>query len=206
MIAMRLYEKTKNFLGLSGRFNPRRAAARIPACHVRRITPADFGTCIDIYRRNESGHVPIGFLSEFEQSLYNEHCHWLGIEADGELVGTGGIQLVAGAQPGALLVFGSIRPDRHRMGYGSTLLLARIAALPQPQPSWYVVMTSLAKSVRFFRNYGFGYLKRLPDDDGNEWDNYCTKVSLRAWVESRAILAASDAAIESGALAMPATV
>lgn len=200
---MRIYDRTKRILGIGGRFKPGVAAGRVPACRVRRITPADHDACIDIYRQIEGGHVPTGFRQDFEQSLRSESCYWLGVEANGELVGAGGIAPVDTADQGMVLVFGSIRPDRHGMGYGSALLLARIAALPPPDPKWLLVMTSLTKSIGFYKAYGFDYVMRSADDNGNEFDAYHAWVSLRTWAEACEALVKSAVSIDRGALAMP---
>lgn len=200
---MRLFEQTKSFLGIGGRFDPQRAAGRMPACRVREITPADQDACISIYKENEAGHVPSGFLAEFEQSLRSDACLWLGVEDGPEIVGAGGIARVAGTDQGVALVFGTIRPDRQRMGYGTALLLARIASLPSPSPIWRVVMTSVTESVGFYKGFGFGFVKRFADEDGSEWDTYHAEVSLRAWAESRAILADNDVVFDADAVALP---
>ena len=199
----RFCSKLKHLLGIGGRFNPSHAAKRIPSTLVREITPADHDSCISIYEENEARFFPSGYRTEFERDLSSDAYLWLGVEEQGELVAVGGIYLDTEDTGAAALAFGMVRPDEQGGGYGSALLLARIAALPPPQPFTRIVMSSLENSVGFYKRFGFVYVMRLTMEDGSELDSYYAKVTRSSWNAARTILVSRQVTFDPDAVEVP---
>lgn len=200
---MSFFSRIKGVLGLGGRFKPRWASKRIPASTVRAITAEDYDSCIKIYKENEARYFPAGYLKEFKKDLSSGAYLWLGVEEQGDLVAVGGIHLDTEDTGAAALAFGMVRPDRQGKGYGSALLLARIAALPPPDPFIRMVMSSLKRSVGFYKRFGFVYVLRHTMEDGSELDSYYAKLTRSSWNSARTILAKRHVDFDPDAVTVP---
>lgn len=200
---MNLYVRIKSLFGGAGRFDLSHAADRIPATVIRVITAEDRSSCIRIYEENERRFFPGGYLQDFEQDLSSDAYLWLGIEESGELIAVGGIHLDTHSIGAAGLAFGMVRPDRHKMGYGSTLLVARLASLPPPDPVIRIVMSSLENSVGFYKQFGFVFVNRAVMGDGNELDYYYAKISRSSWKAARALLKSRHVSFDPDGMLVP---
>ena len=187
------------------RFDPARATGRMPAVTIRQLRDDDIDACHAIYNANSEGRFPDGYFAHFEADLRKDKYLWLVVEDEGEIVGVGGICLHEYPPHGSFgfLVFGMVSPDRHRQGIGSALLLARIAALSAPDGYARIGMTSVPATVEFFKSYGFKFVGRLPEEDGNAFDTYYTVVSRPAWEASRALLTSSGITFDPDQLDVP---
>ena len=199
----RLYLYMKRFLGGSGRFDPSPAAKRIPKTALRAITARDHNSCVSIYKDNEARFFPGGYLQEFQQDLSSNTYLWLGAEEQGELIALGGIRLGAEDAATASLAFGMVHPDKHGLGYGSALLLARIASLPPPAPVTRVFISTLKNSVGFFKRFGFVFVRRVLMDDGIQLDWYYTRVTHSSWEAARALLISRQVTFDPDAVLVP---
>ncbi len=194
-------------LRASGRFDPARAAGRIPAVTIRQLRDDDVAACHSIYHANADGRFPDGYFAHFEADLRKDNYLWLVVEDGEEVVGVGGICLHEYPPHGSFgfLAFGMVRPDRHRKGLGSALLLARLAALSAPDGYARVGMTSIPSTVEFYRSYGFKYVGRVPQEDGNEFDTYYTVLTRPSWEACRALLISSGITFDPERLVIPET-
>ncbi len=189
----------------SNRFDPGRAAGRMPAVTIRRLRAADVAACHAIYKANETGRFPDGYFEKFAADLDNDGYLWLVVEDAGEVVAVGGISLHDNAPQGAfgVLTFGMVAPSRHGEGIGSALLLARLGALSAPEGIFGVGMTATPTSVEFYKRYGFKFAGRVLEEDGLEFDTYYTLMSRAAWEASRALLQSSGIAYDPDPLVVP---
>lgn len=171
------------------RFDPSITVGKIPAMIIRELKPNDVDSCVDIYIKNEPGRFPEGYLEEFKRSIVSESFLWLVVEDADQVIGIGGICRDSQDATICHLSFGMIRPDRQGEGFGSALLLARLAALPEPQPCERVFMSSVGGSIQFFTRFGFSFFGRAPMDSRPvEFDIYYTVLSQPAWSACAAIL------------------
>ena len=186
------------------RFDPTITAGKIPSIIIRELKPNDVESCVDIYLKNEPGRFPEGYLEEFKRSIVSDSFLWLVVEDADQIVGIGGVCRDSQDATICHLSFGMIRPDRQGEGLGSALLLARLAALPEPQPSARVFMSSVDGSTRFFTRFGFTFFGRAPMDwRPMEFDIYYTVLSKPAWSACAAILSANKVIFDPTKLDVP---
>ena len=125
------------------------------------MSEADFEACDRIYRLNQLEHLPAGGFERFQKYVRARMAEFVVIEVGGAVRGFGGI-VVPKSDPVkiATLVFGMIHPDDHRKGYGTTLLLARLASLPKPTSYCTVVLYATDRSRTFYDRFGFSLRSR----------------------------------------------
>ncbi|MDJ0910636.1 MAG: GNAT family N-acetyltransferase [Woeseiaceae bacterium] len=200
---MGLREWWKRFRA-SKRFDPERAAGRMPAVTIRPLRDEDIPACHAIYKANEEGRFPDNYFEKFEADLKSDGYLWLVVEDAGELVAVGGVCLHEyKSGTFGFLAFGMVSPDRHRQGIGSALLLARLAALSAPEGILGVGMTATPATVEFYKSYGFKYAGRSPEEDGNVFDTYYTLMSRPKWEACRVLLRSSGIDYDPDPLVVP---
>lgn len=184
------------------RFRIPASITRLPSCRVRRMSESDLEVCDRIYRSNEGAHLPAGAFERFHTYVRAHRADFVVIEADGSVRGFGGITVPkSGPAKIATLVFGMIHPDDHRKGYGTTLLLARLASLPQPASDCAVVLYATDQSISFYDRFGFSLRSRAMDPEtGVELSGCLAQLSLKQWLECRALLQRNSVTLESAAL------
>jgi GNAT superfamily N-acetyltransferase len=135
---------------------------------LRTFKASDRDECLAIYRANEAGRFPEGFVSYFEDFL--DRADYLKIvlcDKDHPVaVGGKGLTPILPSHCG-WLVFGVVSPAFHSRGLGTALLLSRVALLPEPSPSVRLFMTNVAKSKGFFARFGFASMGKIPSGSGN---------------------------------------
>ena len=193
----------KRFFGGSALFDPSFFAADVPPVVIRELREDDLDACYRIYSENAPGHFPEGYFKHFENDLASDGYLWLVIEEAGVPIGVGGISIHGDDEAVAALSFGMIRPDRHGMGYGSALLLARVAALPQPDPLMRIFMSSVEGSVGFYKKFGFAFVKRFQMDENTELDWYYVQIKPPAWEASRILLASARVEFDPDSVKVP---
>lgn len=201
---MGLLEWWKRFRA-SNKFDPERAAGRMPAVTIRRLRKEDVPACHAIYKGNEEGRFPAGYFEKFEADLENDSYLWLVAEDAGEVVAVGGVCIHEHTPKVSFgfLTFGMVAPERHRQGIGSAILLARLAALSAPDDVLAVGMTATPATLEFYQRFGFKFAGRAPEDDGNTFDMYYTMVSRATWEACRALLRSSGIEYDPDALVVP---
>ena len=136
----------------------------LPACTVRMVGPEDYADCEEIYRLNEALHFPTGYFERFSRSLRGDNALYLVAVADGKVCGLGGIARVqARGADVAGLMFGMVHPQVKRQGYGTVLLLSRLALLSPPRKVWFITLSTIGGSESFYGRFGFYLCARTED-------------------------------------------
>lgn len=125
---------------------------------------------------------------EYERTLAAKGTAFLVARMDGELVGVGGLMTVGGGSSrGIGLAFGLVHPAWQRRGLGSALLLARLAALPEPDPCWNIALSAVERAQSFSQRFGFIFCGRFLNA-GVELDHFAALLSVKEWRRCRLIL------------------
>ena len=186
------------------RFIPSVAADRIPPALIRRFEWPDADACSEIYRLNQPGRFPDGFYPEFAATLQSTSHLYLVIEEAGQVLGLGGIYLTPEVSGGSSLVFGLIHPARHRQGFGSALLLARLSILPKPSPRNWVFLSSGGTSDSYFLSFGFEHYGRVPIPPSSlPFDCYRSYLEEAEWKECSDILARRGVRFDRKGIVVP---
>ena len=157
---------------------------RLPACCIRVYRENDFEACAEIFRAHEGTHFPHGVFDDFARLHKSVDVRPLILiaQSEGELRAFGGITILTG-QRFAYLTFGMVHPEHQRSGYGSALLLARLAALPKPLFDWKLVLSTAGPSASFYARFGFRHTSRYTHPLGLELDQYVARLDLRGWTD-----------------------
>jgi N-acetylglutamate synthase-like GNAT family acetyltransferase len=159
----------------------------LPGCLIRPATAADYDSCEAIYRLNEPAHFPDGHFDRFSTWLSEGKRLVLVIEAERQVRAFGGVARVEGTDQ-ALFAYGMVHPSFHNKLFGTTLLLARLAALPAPADRWVICMSTVGGSHTFFQRFGFEKLGSFPHETGRIFDWYCSYLYRRDWQDCRSEL------------------
>jgi N-acetylglutamate synthase-like GNAT family acetyltransferase len=181
------------------RFRIPKSTALLPPCRVRRMSEADFEACDQIYRLNQLEHLPAGGFERFQQYVRARMAEFVVIEVGGAVRGFGGI-VVPKSDPVkiATLVFGVIHPEDHRRGYGTTLLLARLASLPRPTGYCTVVLYATDRSRTFYDRFGFSWRSRgIDPETGIDLTGCNAQLWVEQWLECRALLQRNSVTLDS---------
>src|SRR5262245_13975381 len=129
----------RSFRG-QGRLDPTTGMLGIPSSNIRPFAKSDMDACRSLYTQNERGRFPPGYLQTFTDSLEPPAQLFLVVELLGQVAAVGGIYRTPESPQGCSLVFGMVRPELHRKGLGTALLLARLAILPRPTGLWWAFL------------------------------------------------------------------
>lgn len=131
----------------------------------RGYTDADLEACLKIWRANEGNAFPAGYEAFFTGSLRTRESFYLVGEYEGEIVCCGGVNY-HGTYADAVLSFGMVDPKHQRRGFGTTLLMARLALLHPPLFGGNVLMEATPHSLPFYRRFGFQSYSVYTDEAG----------------------------------------
>lgn len=132
---------------------------------MRPYTPADLEAVADIFRSN----IPKYFTPEEEPGLRNflndlRSADYEVMEADGEIVGAGGIGL---NDDGTVsLCWGMVRGDRIGTGLGKRLTLDRMERAGEKFPGHPLVISTSQHTSGFYEKLGFRMTEHVPDGFG----------------------------------------
>jgi N-acetylglutamate synthase-like GNAT family acetyltransferase len=126
----------------------------LPRGLIRPATALDYEPCEVIYRLNEPAHFPDGYFGRFAQWLRDDRNLILVIEVDGQVRACWGVARY-GSTENAILAYGMVHPAFQKIQFGTALLLARLAALPEPSDRWVISMSTVGGSHTFFQRFGF---------------------------------------------------
>jgi len=168
------------------RFDPGVASQTPVQQGIRVYEHRDRDASLAIYKANEPGRFPEGHFEEFAAELEKPGRLWLVIEDREELVAVGGISLDKSQHSAAHLMFGMIHPDRHFQGFGTTLLFARLAALPCPDRWTTVYLSPVETSKTFYQRFGFADFGRIPSSNsGSDVEVLYSVLTRGAWDSMR---------------------
>lgn len=171
-------------------------------CLIRPVTAADYDSCEAIYRLNEPAHFPDGYFDRFRKWLREGDNLVLIIEADGQVRACGGVARY-GASDNVILSYGMVHPAFQGKQFGTALLLARLAALPEPPSQWLIRMSTVGGSHTFFQRFGFGKYGSFPHEGGRVFDWYCSRLSRRDWQDCRSELVKASIDLNMAGAAVP---
>ena len=117
-----------------------------------------------MYREQEGVTLPIGYYEAFCESIRDTSRSYLVGELNETVVCGGGVEYDS-AFTHARLFFGIVRREMQRRGIGSTMLLARLAAL-DPKPMCYVTLEATPWTAPFFERIGFQWEHEETDSRG----------------------------------------
>jgi N-acetylglutamate synthase-like GNAT family acetyltransferase len=175
----------------------------LPGCLIRLVTAADYDACEAIYRLNEPAHFPDGYFDRFCKWLREGNNLVLIIEADGQVRACGGVAKYA-ASENVILTYGMVHPACQGKRFGTALLLARLAALPEPSDYWLVRMSTVGGSHSFLQRFGFDRYGSFPHETGRVFDWYFSRLSRRDWQDCRSELAKAPIELNMAGAAVPA--
>ena len=187
-----------------GRFEPTVGVEKIPPSVVRPYSRQDLSACREIYALNEPGRFPPGYLETFVETLESPDQLFLVVELNSQVAAVGGISRAPESPQWCSLVFGMVHPNLHRKGLGTTLLLARLAALERPTGVWWAGLSSAGGSATFFQRFGFLHYGRFPVlPDMREFDCYRTYLQESDWARCGRILEERQVTFDRAGLRVP---
>jgi N-acetylglutamate synthase-like GNAT family acetyltransferase len=168
----------------------------LPTVRIRPFEQADLEICCDIYKLNAPGRFPEGYYDIFRGAITSPNTLFLVVENEGTVLGFGGISLsLLETHQEAKISYGIIHPDAHRKGIGTALLLARIAALPEPDKPYVLTVSPLPHSRSFFKQFGFCFANKYQDTRTNKkFELLAVRVTRQDWLHARKRL--SQASVE----------
>ena len=194
------------FAGPPG-FDTLPALDRCRPIRVRPYTDGDFDVCLGIYKRNEPGRFPEKYVERFISALRDRTSLFLLAEEQGRVVGFGGVNLGGpSTEYVAWLSFGMVEPALHRQGYGTTILLARLAALPEPPVAYVVGIGTSGSSDSFYQRFGFTRVSGVPEDSEYKFNYFRVVFMLDHWRLCRTILEKAGTILDCGDAVVPQNV
>ncbi len=165
----------------------------LPAVQFRRYRENDLEVCSEIYRLNEPGRFPDGYYGHFRDFLARSQALFIVAEVEGRVIGFGGVTMYPEPyESGVNLNFGMIHPELHRRGYGTALLLARLAILPEPAPTLTIGLAPVELSQSFYARFGFRFFQSFRDNyDGQVTQLHAVVFDAGDWKRCRALVDAA---------------
>lgn len=171
-------------------------AQYIRALRFRPYEDGDLEVCLRLWRGNEGTAFPTGYEEWFIDSLRRREQTYLLGEWEGEVICGGGIDRAGSNE--VWLAWGLVEPGRQRCGFGTTLLLARLALLRVGEAGCTARMVVTPNSCTFYGRFGFESSGIRPDPEGNLVADFSRRI-LPAEVEMcRGLLAAGGAILSEG--------
>jgi ribosomal-protein-alanine N-acetyltransferase len=176
----------------------------LPKCRFRPFDEDDFQTCAEIYRLNEPGRFPDGYFNYFSEWLRSRRNLVLVCEVAGEIRGFGGMDMDRQSLAElATLNFGMVHPKHHKQGFGTALLLARLATLPPPRFQWVAYISTTGGSESFYKRFGFVFNDRFTDEGRTAFDRYRIRIYKRDWQACRTALETASVTLDTSGVVVP---
>jgi len=175
------FSRVLHYLKGPNPLHPDVVSGRLSPITFRRFVPGDLEQCLELYRLNEPGRFPGGYIETYKQSLLGGRSYYLVAERNGVIVASGGMNYSTRADM-AVFCFGLVHPERQGHGLGTALLLSRLALLKTDGYGKHVFILALAKSISFYRRFGFGDFQPWQDPEGRTHPSghlYCTSSEVR---------------------------
>lgn len=190
-------------LGTQARFVPPASRDIRVDVQFRQLLPSDRDACLGIYRDNEPGRFPDGVLPQFENFIARQDYLKLVCCKGNDIVALGGITAIPGLLAlQAWLVFGLVAPSYQSQGIGTTLVLARLAALPSPTRPVRLFLSNVAGSVGFFARFGFQLQGQMAVPPSGQGIDVCSAMlDADGWATCRKLVA--DIGIDFDTLSVP---
>jgi hypothetical protein len=141
---------------------------RLGKCHIRLIKEEDCPTLERIYFEHQGNDVPLGYFEEFKNTIRDPNVVYFIAESDAQIIGGGGVADFQSG-PHASLAFGVIARSKCRMGYGTSLLLARLYFVSCILPGCRLTLQATEWTADFFARIGFIWQGQDEDENGNRF-------------------------------------
>ena len=200
---MSLASTLQMVFGTNARFTSPASRVLPAGTQIREFRSTDREGCLRIYRDNEPGRFPSGVVPYFENFLARNDYLKLVCCKDEEPIAVGGIGVINGLLSlQAWLVFGLVAPSYQRQGVGTTLLLARLAALPTPGKPIRLLLSNVPGSGGFFARFGFALQGQMTvPAHGQRIDVCSAMLDAVGWNTCRRLV--GDLGMELGTLRVP---
>ncbi len=136
------------------------------SCYIRHIQESDFETLEDFFTRHEGTSLPHGYFDDFKFAIRDSSVIYFVAEANGKVVGGGGISDYIPCQH-ASLTFGLVDPDQCRKGFGTSLMIARFLFINPGIDGCQISLEATEWSSPFFSRLGFTWHDHGQDELGN---------------------------------------
>lgn len=141
---------------------------RAAKCHIRLVEESDFPRLEAIYTEHEGESLPTGYLEHFREAIRSDDIIYFVAEAEGAVVGGGGIShYFPGSQ--ASLTFGVVERKECRKGYGTAIMLARLLFINPGPAGCQITLQATEWSADFFSRLGFKWHHHDEDAEGNQF-------------------------------------
>ncbi|RBP45974.1 acetyltransferase (GNAT) family protein [Roseimicrobium gellanilyticum] len=137
-------------------------------CHIRLIKDVDYSTMEGIYLGHEGVDMPLGYFELFKNTIRDESVIYVVAEADGRIVGGGGIAYFESGYHASLL-FGIVERSKCRMGFGTSILLSRLFCISSILPGCQLSLEATEWTSDFFARIGFIWHGNEEDERGNRF-------------------------------------
>lgn len=160
---------------------------RLRPVTVRSLSDSDVSRCFELYSLNEPGRFPPNTRDQFRDSVLRGNSYYLAIEVAGRVMATGGMSYYASPHL-AVFCFGLVDPAAHGRGFGTILLLSRLALLNDRRPAYQVLIFALESSIGFYRRFGFRPHPAWTDPEGKPHPSGVLLITARQIRQCRALL------------------
>lgn len=121
---------------------------------IRPYQPTDHPTLLQLIRANTPMYFEKAEEAEFSKYLEEETEDYFVVEANGQIVGCGGINYEPDMKA-AVLSWDIIHPEYHGQGYGRELTEHRIARIRQQPGIERIIVRTSQHTFRFYEKMGF---------------------------------------------------
>jgi ribosomal protein S18 acetylase RimI-like enzyme len=121
---------------------------------VRAYSPADRPACLAVFDSNTPQFFDPAERRDFETFLDAVDCSYFVMEHDGAIAGCGGYAIAEDTSL-ASLVWGMVRGDLHKLGFGRFLLLFRLREITKAGGVQLVRLSTSQHAAPFFQKQGF---------------------------------------------------
>src|ERR1700720_5055581 len=128
--------------------------ATLEVMDVRLYSPLDRAACLAVFDSNSPQFFNLAERPDFERFLDAVDCSYFVMEHDGAIAGCGGYAIAEDASL-ASLVWGMVRADLHKLGFGRFLLLFRLREITKAGGVELVRLGTSQHAAPFFEKQGF---------------------------------------------------
>lgn len=146
--------------------------------NLRKYNPSDRNACMEVFKTNvpnyftqeETGDFE-RFLIRLEDPTVSDNPPYYVLELNNEIIGCGGFGEKEGMDA-ITFIWGMVRNEHHKKGFGEQLLLFRLAEIKIQFPNRKVILDTTQFSFSFFEKYGFKTVKITENSYGEGMHRY----------------------------------
>lgn len=145
---------------------------------LRDYSQSDRSACIALFDSNVPDFFAAHERADFVDFIDNLRGPYYVLCAAGEVIACGGIGAECDDSSVAVLCWGMVRSDLHRMGLGEQLLRARLAKIVEAKRFNAVIIETTQMSRAFFERFGFSAGEVTKNGFGTGYDLVPMKLDL----------------------------